>query len=70
MSGPRCLRSSGTERKLCETAEEAVVFRDSHPAYFGDVVVFCGRCGAYHCTNPNWIAERPWEILADRLRAN
>jgi hypothetical protein len=65
-----CLRSDGSERKWFETREEAAAFRDEHPNYFGDVVVFCGRCGFYHCSSPNWNVVRPWEIPVERLKAN
>ena len=65
-----CLRSSGTERKSFETKDAAETFRDEHPDYRGDVIVLCGRCGKYHCSNPNWLVERPWEVPLDRVRVN
>lgn len=64
----RCLRSDGSERGWWETQEEAIAYRDSHSAYFGDRVIFCQRCGAFHCTNPNWPGERPWETPVELLR--
>jgi hypothetical protein len=42
-----CTRPDGSERGWWETAEAAAAFRDTHPAYFGDRVVFCLRCGAF-----------------------
>ena len=65
-----CLRSDGSERAWFHTVEEAVAFRDMHPNYFGDVIVFCGRCGFYHCSNPNWVVERWWEMPVEELEAN
>ena len=65
-----CLRSDGSERKWFRTVEGAVAFRDTHPDYLGDVVVFCGHCGLFHCSNPNWVVERWWEIPAEDLKVN
>lgn len=67
---PHCLRSTGTERKWFNSKEEAAAFRDEHPDYFGDVIVFCGRCGFYHCSNPNWDVVRPWEKPVENLTVN
>jgi hypothetical protein len=47
-----------------------IAYRDTHPTYFGDRVVFCGRCGAYHCTSPNWDVSRPWETPVELVKAN
>jgi hypothetical protein len=65
-----CVRSNGSERACFETPEDAAAYRDQHPAYLGDVVVFCGRCGLFHCPNPNWGVERPWEIPVEGLKVN
>jgi hypothetical protein len=65
-----CLRSDGSERKWFETPEEAAAFRGENPNYFGDVIVLCGRCGFYHCSNPGWDVVRPWETPVEELRMN
>ena len=65
-----CLRSDGSERGWWTTAEEAAAFRDTHPAYFGDIVVLCGHCGLFHCSNPNWNVSCPWEVPVERLKIN
>jgi hypothetical protein len=65
-----CLRADGSERGWWETAEDAATFRDTHPAYCQDRVVFCGRCGAFHCSNPNWNVSRWWETPVELVRAN
>lgn len=65
-----CLRQNGKERQWFETAEDAEAFRNANPAYQPDVVVLCGRCGYYHCSNPDWLADRPWEAPIESLRLN
>jgi hypothetical protein len=65
-----CKRSDGSERRWWETAEEAAAYRNTNPAYFPDRVVFCGRCGKFHCSNPNWNIERPWETPVEKVVVN
>jgi hypothetical protein len=65
-----CLRINGTERRWFESADDAAKFRDEHVEYQGDIVVLCGRCGYYHCSNPGWHVERPWEISAEQVQVN
>ena len=65
-----CKRRDGSERGWWTTAEAAAIYRDTHPAYFGDRVVFCGRCGAFHCSNPNWNVSRPWETPVEQVKVN
>lgn len=66
----RCLRSNGTERAWFNSPEEAAAYRDMHPAYYGDIVIFCGQCGLFHCSNPNWDVSRPWEVPVENLKVN
>jgi hypothetical protein len=65
-----CRRSDGSERAWFNTLDEAAAFRDTHPDYFGDVVVLCGRCGLFHCSNPNWTTVRRWETPVEALKVN
>ncbi len=65
-----CLRTTGTQRAWFETPEGAAAFRDKYREYAEDIVVLCGRCGFYHCSNPNWPVNRPWEVPVEMLRAN
>lgn len=65
-----CLRSNGTARASFNSPEDGAAYRDTHPAYTGDIVVFCRHCGLFHCSNPNWDVSRPWEVPVENLRAN
>jgi hypothetical protein len=63
-----CKRASGSDRAWFDTAEAAAEYRDKHPAYAGDLVVFCSRCSFFHCSNPNWLVDRPWETEVGALK--
>jgi len=59
-----CLRSNGTERAWFLTLEDAQAFeRDPRNVnYHGDVAHFCGKCGFYHLSRPEWLgaADKVW----------
>jgi hypothetical protein len=65
-----CPRQNGQERQWFETAEDAEAFRNLNPAYSSDIIVLCGRCGFYHCSNPEWLVERLWETPVKTLRVS
>lgn len=67
-----CKRPDGTDRAWFNSREEAEAFAQDpvNTAYQSDVIVFCGRCGFYHCSNPNWNVSRPWEIPVENLAVN
>ena len=60
-----CLRQKGIR-----TAEDADAFKSANPAYAPDVVVLCGRCGFFHCSNPDWLVARQWEEPVENGRLN
>jgi hypothetical protein len=66
-----CKRSNGTERKWFDTVEAALEFQKHHPEGYGaDAVVLCGRCSKFHCSHPDWLADRPWETPVAELAVN
>lgn len=65
-----CKRSSGTARAFFTTQDEALNHTKDHSEYREDIVVFCTRCGYYHCSHPTWLESRPWEIIASDVRNN
>jgi hypothetical protein len=66
-----CLRSTGTERAWFNSPEEAAAFRETHPDYAEDVIVFCPKCGGlFHLSHPSWLASRPWETPIKDLKVS
>src|SRR5579863_6558881 len=67
-----CKRVSGRPRAFFETQEQAIAFQSDpvNTAYHHDVVVFCGRCGKFHLSHPDWLPSRAWETIASQLRSN
>jgi hypothetical protein len=56
----RCLRQNGSLRRFWYSRSDAEKFVASHPDYFGDIVVLCSQCGAFH-------ADRPWAPSSAKL---
>ena len=70
MNQNHCLRSNGGARAWFESVEAAQSMIDTHPGYSEDVVVFCHRCGLFHCSHPTWLPSRPWENPIAKLVVN
>lgn len=63
-----CKRTNGTERKWFDTVEAALEFQKLHPEGYGaDVVTLCGKCGCFHLSHPDWLADLPWETPVSEL---
>jgi len=59
-------------RRMRILKEGDVEFRDdpANIVYHGDIPVWCGRCGNYHLSRPEWLEFKPWETPAAELKVN
>ena len=67
-----CKRSDGTNRAWFHTNEEADAFAldPANVNYHGDITTFCGACGFFHLSRPDWLAHLPFETVATKRTIN